>query len=163
MALAKQIKYIFLLIILRPLSTWLMTSLVHMDSQKLLKTQLDLWPRKENNWTEFEWGWTAKLNNIPRSSVEGWEWAVALFPLLPLLIYILSHREVRSVSVRRRVCCLHCVLWHSSPSAAEQSRNTRRVHMHILHTETQWQFWHCSAYFFWISVEWLFNTQAAII
>lgn len=39
--------------------------------------------------------------------MEACEWAVALFPLLPLLIYILSHHEVRSMSGSR-----DCVKYH---------------------------------------------------
>lgn len=128
----------------------------------LPRTQLELWPRKQNNWTEFYWGWMAKLNNIPRSSVEGWEWAVAPFPLLPLLIYILAHREVRSMSASWWLCCLHCALWHSSSSAAAQSHNIRQS------TSTYCPLKLCdsldiSVPIFIISAEWLLNTQAVRI
>lgn len=53
--------------------------------------------RAERSCSEVEWhSWT--FDNSPRSTVEACEWVVALFPFLPLLIYILSHHEVRSMS-----------------------------------------------------------------
>lgn len=72
-----------------------------------------------------------RAGHSPRSSVEAGEWAVALFPCFPLLIYILSHCEVRGKSASFSNCdLLEFRRWYNWKHRAQQK--------HLIQSVIEW-------------------------